>query len=188
MADYSTNEFKPGLKILLDNAPCVILENEFIKPGKGQAFNRVKYRNLKTERVLERSFRSGESVPAADVMSTEMMYLFFDGDNYIFMANDGSAEQVAVSLSALGNAKNWLKEEEIYVVTVFNEQPILVEPPHSLVLEVVETEPGVKGDTVTGGTKPAKLNTGVSLKVPLFVNEGELILVDTKNGEYLKRA
>ena len=188
MATYSTNEFRSGLKVMLDNDPCTILENEFVKPGKGQAFNRVKLRNLKTDRVWERTFKSGESIEAADVMETDMQYLYSDGDNWHFMRTDGSYEQIEADEAAVGDARNWLKEENEYQVTLWNDQPIAVTPPNFVELEVVETDPGLKGDTATGGTKPATLSTGHTVKgVPLFINIGDILKIDTRTGEYVSR-
>jgi elongation factor P len=188
MASYSTNEFKPGMKVLLESEPCAILENEYVKPGKGQAFNRVRLRNLKTGRVWERTFKSGESLEAADVMDLDMEYLYEDGEFWHFMKVDGSYEQLAAPASALADAKLWLKEQQVYQVTLFNEAPIAVSPPNFLDLEVVETDPGIRGDTATGGTKPAKLTTGAVVKVPLFIETGDVLRVDTRSGEYVSRA
>ena len=188
MASYSTNEFRSGLKVLLDGEPCAIMENEFVKPGKGQAFNRVRLRNLKTGRMWERTFKSGESIEAADVMELDMEYLYTDGEFYHFMKTDGSFEQVAASASAVGDTKEWLKEQESYQIVLWNEDPISVTAPNFIELEVVETDPGIKGDTAQGGSKPATLSTGAVVKVPLFVNQGEMIRVDTRSSEYQSRA
>jgi len=189
MATYSTNEFRSGLKVMLDDDPCAILENEFVKPGKGQAFNRVKFRNLKTDRVWERTFKSGDSLEAADVMETDMQYLYSDGESWHFMKTDDSYEQIEANESAVGEARYWLKEENKYQVTLWNEQPIAVTPPNFVELEVIETDPGLKGDTATGGTKPATLSTGFMVKgVPLFVNVGDVLKIDTRTGEYVSRS
>ncbi len=187
MASYSTNEFRSGLKVMLDGDPCSILENEFVKPGKGQAFNRVRLRNLKSGRVWERTFKSGESIEAADVMELDMEYLYTDGEFFHFMKTDDSYEQVAAADSAVGETKQWLKEQERYQVTLWNEDPISVVPPNFLELEVAETDPGLKGDTAQGGTKPATLSTGAVVKVPLFVNIGDVLRVDTRTAEYQNR-
>ncbi len=188
MATYSTNEFKSGMKVLLEGDPCTILENEFVKPGKGQAFNRVKFRNLKSGRVWERTFKSGESIEAADVMDLDMEYLYNDGEFWHFMRTDGSFEQVAAAEAAIGDAAQWLKEQDVCQVTLWNDDPIAVAPPNFVELEVTETDPGLKGDTATGGTKPATLATGATIKgVPLFVNIGDVLKVDTRTGEYVSR-
>ena len=188
MATYSTNEFRSGLKVLLEGDPCTILENEFVKPGKGQAFNRVRFRNLKTGRVWERTFKSGENIEAADVMELDMEYLYTDGEFWHFMRTDGSFEQLAASDAAVAEAREWLKEQETYQVTLWNDDPISVTPPNFVELEVTETDPGLKGDTAQGGTKPATLSTGATIKVPLFINVGEVLRVDTRKGEYVSRA
>jgi len=187
MASYSTSEFKSGLKIMLDGDPCSIIENEFVKPGKGQAFSRVRIRNLKTGRVVERTFRSGESVEAADVMEVQMDYLYHDGEAWHFM-NPSSYEQVAADATAVGDARNWLKEQDSCTLTLWNGSPIAVTPPNFVVLEITETDPGLRGDTASGATKPATVETGAVIKVPLFVDQGEQIRIDTRTGAYVSRA
>lgn len=187
MATYSTSEFKNGLKVLVDGEPCSILENEMVKPGKGQAFNRVKFRNLMNGRVWERTYKSGESIEAADVMETNMEYLYTDGEFWHFMKTDDSYEQVAADATAIVEAKNWLKEQDLYTVILWNEVPISVTPQNFVELEVIDTDPGLKGDTAQGGTKPATLSSGALVKVPLFVNIGDVLRVDTRNGEYQNR-
>lgn len=187
MASYSTSEFKAGLKVMLEGEPCTIVENEFVKPGKGQAFNRVKLRNLLTGRVWERTFKSGESLEAADIMEEEMEYLYNDSEHWYFMKKDGSYEQIPADKSAVGDSAQWLKEQDGCLVTLWNDAPINVTPPNFVELEVVETDPGLKGDTAQGGSKPATLSTGAVVKVPLFINIGEVIRVDTRTGEYQGR-
>ena len=186
MASYSTNEFRSGLKLLIDGDPCAIIENEFVKPGKGQAFNRVKIRNLKTGRVVDRTYKSGETVEAADVVEYEMQFLYSDGDQWHFM-DPQSYEQYAADAAAIGEAKIWLKEEDICSVTLWNSSPLLVEPPNFVELRIIQTDPGLRGDTAQGGVKPARLETGASVRVPLFIEEGELIRVNTRSGEYVSR-
>ena len=187
MATYSTNEFKGGLKIMQDGDPCSIIENEFVKPGKGQAFNRVKIRNLKTGRVIERTFKSGESVEAADVMESELQYLYNDGEFWHFMDSE-SYEQIAADATAVADASQWLKEQDICQVTLWNGVPISVTPPNFVMLTVTETDPGVRGDTSGGGGKPATLETGAVVRVPLFIDVDEVVKVDTRTGEYVGRA
>ena len=187
MSTYSTNEFKSGLKILLDNDPYVIVENEFVKPGKGQAFNRVKIRNLKTGRTIERTFKSGDTVEGADVVDVDMEFSYNEGDFYHFMQAE-TYEQHTAGKAAVGDAAQWLKPGLTCIVTLWNGQPLSVAPPAHVELKIIETDPGMKGDTVTGGTKPAKLETGAIVKVPLFVNEGEVIRVDTRSAAYIARA
>jgi len=187
MATYKTNEFKGGLKIMLDGDPYSIIENEFVKPGKGQAFNRVRVKNLKTGRVVERTFKSGDSVEAADVMDTELQYLYYDGELWHFMHPE-SFEQLTADETVVGDSAKWIKEQDMCPVTLWNGQPLSVEPPNFVVLEITETDPGLKGDTSGGGGKPATLETGAVVNVPLFVQTGELIKVDTRTGSYVSRA
>lgn len=187
MAMYSTNEFKGGLKIMLDGDPYTIVENEFVKPGKGQAFNRVKIRNLKTGRVVERTFKSGDTVEGADVVDTDLQYLYNDGEHWHFMHVE-TFEQFGVSAGQVGDAAKWLKPQDFCKVTLWNGQPLTVEPPNFVILEITETDPGLKGDTSGGGGKPATLETGAVVRVPLFVQTGELIKVDTRTGAYVSRA
>ena len=188
MANYSTNEFKQGLKVLLEGDPCSIVENEFVKPGKGQAFNRVKLKNLMTGRVWERTFKSGESLEGADVMDTDMEYLYNDGEFWHFMATDGTYEQHAADAKAVGDTVKWLKEQETYIVTLFNGAPIAITPPNHIDLLVTQTDPGLKGDTAQGGSKPATMASGAVVQVPLSIEEGETLKVDTRNGKYISRA
>lgn len=186
MASYSTSEFKAGLKILMDGDPCAIVENEFVKPGKGQAFNRVRIRNLKTGRVVDRTFKSGESVEAADVVDRSMQYLYNDGELWHFMEPE-TFEQYAANANVVGDATIWLKEEMSCNVTLWNGVPLNVDAPNFVELKIVETDPGIRGDTATGGQKPARLETGAVVRVPLFINEGEVIRVDTRTKEYISR-
>jgi len=187
MASYSTNEFKNGLKVMLEGDPCSILENEFVRPGKGQAFNRVRLRNLKTGRVWERSFKSGESLEAADVMDVTLEYSYTDGEFWFFM-DPQSFEQYQADKNALGDTINWLKEQETFEVTLYNGAPLSVTAPNFVEIEIGQTDPGLKGDTAQGGSKPATLVTGAVIQVPLFLEEGELIRIDTRTGEYVSRA
>lgn len=186
MSTYSTNEFKGGLKIILDGVPYNIIENEFVKPGKGQAFNRVRLRNILTGRVIERTFKSGETVEGADVSEFEMQYMYNDGNVWHFM-DPKSYEQYEIPTAAVGDAAIWIKEQDLCMVLLWNGTAVSVVPPNFVTLEIVETDPGVRGDTSGGGGKPAKLETGAVVRVPLFVQTGELIKVDTRTGEYVSR-
>jgi len=186
MATISTSEFKPGIKIMLDGDPYHMLENEFVKPGKGQAFNRVKLRNLKTARVLERTFKSGDTFETADVVDTDMQFLYHDGDKWHFMVTE-SFEQHEADANAAADAAKWLKEQDICIVTLYNGAPISVTPPNFVELKVVDTDPGVRGDTSGGGGKPATLETGAVVRVPLFIEIGEVLKCDTRTGEYVSR-
>jgi elongation factor P len=187
MPTYSTNQFKSGLKIMLDDQPCNILENEFVKPGKGQAFNRVKIRNLLNGRVIEKTFKSGDTVEGADVIDQEMQYLYSDGEQWYFM-DPISFEQIAADTKALDETIKWLKEQDVYTMTLWNVNPIAITAPNFVELKVTQTDPGVRGDTVSGGTKPATLETGAVVQVPLFISEGETLKIDTRTGDYVSRA
>ncbi|WP_286236788.1 elongation factor P [Neptuniibacter halophilus] len=187
MASFSTNQFKNGMKVMIDGDPCSMVDVEFVKPGKGQAFTRVKLRNLMSGRIWERTFKSGESVEAADVIDTSMEYSYYDGELWYFM-DPNTFEQVGADENAVADAKPWLKEQDTVMVTLFNGNPISVTPANFVELEVTETDPGLKGDTAQGGSKPATLSTGAVVRVPLFINEGEVLKIDTRTGEYVSRA
>ena len=186
MASYSTNEFKSGLKVMLGDEPCAILGTEFVKPGKGQAFTRIRVRNLKNGRIVEKTFKSNESVESADVFEKNVQYLYSDGEFWHFMDPD-SFEQLAADANAVGDGAKWMKEEDQCQVTLFNGEPITVLPPNFVELKVVSTDPGVRGDTSGGGGKPAEMETGAVVRVPLFINEGEVLRIDTRSGEYVSR-
>jgi len=186
MATYSTSEFRSGLRIIIDNDPYVIVDNEFVKPGKGQAFNRVRIKNLKTGKTIDKTFKSGEAVEAADVVDTDMQFLYADGEFWHFMEAD-TFEQYAADAKAVGDAANWITDGDVCGITLWNNSPLIVSAPNFVELEIVETDPGVKGDTASGGVKPAKLSTGAVVRVPLFVDQGEVIRVDTRSGDYVSR-
>ncbi len=186
MANYSTNQFKNGLKIMIDNDPCSIIDCDFVKPGKGQAFTRIKVRNLKSGRVVERTYKSGESVPAADVHEQTMQFLYSDGEHWHFMGPK-SFEQLSADETAVTEAKAWISEQDECVVTLYNGSPIAVLAPNFVSLKIIDTDPGLRGDTSGGGGKPATLETGTVVRVPLFVQIGELIKVVTRTGEYVSR-
>lgn len=187
MTTYGLNEIRSGMKLIIDNDPCVVVDNEFVKPGKGQAFNRLRYRNLKNGRVIERTYKSGDSIQGADVVEIDAQFLYSDGNEWHFMAVE-SYEQYAVHEAEVAEAKLWLKEQAECKVTLWNGTPILIIPPMFVNLKIVETDPGLKGDTAGSGGKPAKLESGAVVRVPLFVQEGEIIKVDTRTGEYVSRA
>lgn len=186
MATYNNNQLRVGLKVLFEGDPCVIIDADFVKPGKGQAFTRIKYRNLLTSRVLEKTLKSGEMVEGADVVDTTMQFLYSDGEHWHFM-DPGSYEQYQADSSAMGDAAKWLKEEAECSVTLYNNMVIQVTPPMFVELEVVETEPGIRGDTAGTGGKTAKLQTGAVVRVPLFIEAGEKLKLDTRTGEYVGR-
>lgn len=187
MATINTNQFRPGLKIMIDGDPCNIIENQFVKPGKGQAFNKVRYRNLLTGRVLDKNFRSGDTVEGAEIVEREMQFLYHDGEHWHFMDPE-SYEQFAVNEPAMGDGGKWVKEQDLCSVMLWNGVPITVTPPNFVNLAVSETEPGVRGDTSGGGSKAATLETGAVIRVPLFIDVGEVLRVDTRTGEYVSRA
>jgi len=187
MSSYNMNQVRVGLKILIDGDPCIIVDADFVKPGKGQAFTRIKYRNLKTDRVNERTMRSSDMVDGADVVEKPMQYLYNDGSHWYFMDQE-SYEQLAADGHVVVDAAQWIKEEDVCLVTLFDGNPLVVQPPNFVELEIVETDPGVRGDTSSGGTKPATLETGAVVRVPLFVQQGERIKVDTRTGAYVSRA
>jgi len=171
MATVSTSEFRGGLKVMIDGNPCSIIENEIVKPGKGQAFNRVKLKSLVAGKVLERTFKSGESVERADVHEEEYQYSYSDGDLFYFMHQE-SFEQIGADAAAMGDTEKWLKGQEICLVTLWDGNPISITAPNFVELEITETDPGLRGDTSGGGGKPATLETGAVVRVPLFVSEG----------------
>lgn len=187
MSTLSTNDMKPGVKVLFDGDPYAVIENEYVKPGKGQAFNRLRVRNLKNGRVIEKTLRAAETVEEADIVEVEMQYLYNDGEFWHFM-DPTNYEQLTADKGKVGDAAIWLKEQDTVKVLLWNGVPLSVTPPIFINAKIVETDPGARGDTVTGGSKPAKLETGAVVKVPLFINEGEIIKVDTRTGEYLNRA
>jgi elongation factor P len=186
MATYSTSEFKSGLKLVIDGIPYTIIDHEFVKPGKGQAFTRIKIRNLKNNRVIEKTYKSGETVEAADINEVFLQYLYAEGDVLNFM-DQKTYEQYEINQSIIGDSQKWITEQDVCQVLLWNDEPISVEPPIFVVQEIVNTDPGVKGDTSGGGSKPATLTGGAVVKVPLFVQIGEKIKVDTRTGEYMSR-
>ena len=172
---------------MLDGDPCSITENILVKPGKGQAFNRVKVKNLKTGRTLERTFKTTESVEAADVEDIDVDFLYTDGEYWHFMEPQ-TYEQHAADSVAVGDASKWIKGQESCVMTLWNGAPLSITPPNFVELSVTQTDPGLKGDTAQGGSKPATLETGTEVKVPLFIDEGDVLKIDTRTGEYVSRA
>ena len=184
---YSTSEFKKGLKIEIDGTPYVIVEFLHVKPGKGGAFVRTKIKNLMTGKVLDQTFRSGEKVKRPDLVEREMQFLYREGDNFYLMDNE-NYEQLALTAEQLGDAVLFLTENLNVKVLFFNQQPVTAEVPNFVELTVAQAEPGLKGDTASGGSKPATLETGAVIQVPLFINEGDRVRVDTRTGTYIERA
>jgi elongation factor P len=183
---YSTAEFKKGLKVEMDGVPYTIVDFQHVKPGKGGAFVRTKLKSLLTGRVLDQTFRSGEKVKKPDLMEREMQYLYREGDSFCMMDNE-TYEQIMLTEEQVGEARLYLTENLDVKILFFNQQPVGVEIPLFVELEVAQTEPGVKGDTAAGGTKPATLESGVTIQVPLFINEGDRVKVDTRTGTYIER-
>lgn len=187
MAQISTNEFKAGYKVEIDGEPYTMVNIEFVKPGKGQPFTRTKLKHLKTGRVIERTFKSGEKVDVADVEDLRMRLLYTEPDGAVFM-DDNSFEQLTVSMSIIGDNKQWMIEEVVYGITLYKGEPIEVIPPTFMEMKITETAPGARGDTASGRVlKAAVTESGAKVQVPIFVEEGEKIKVDTRTGEYVSR-
>lgn len=187
MPQITTNEFKPGVKLEIDNQPYLVVVNEFVKPGKGQAFNRVKLKNLLSGRVVERTFKSGDKAEVADVVEANMRLLYTESDAAIFM-DDASYEQISIPHESIGDNWMWLKDDVVYSVLIYKGAPVNIDPPTFMELVIVECDPGVRGDTASGRVlKPAKLETGAKVQVPIFVDQGEKIKVDTRTSEYVSR-
>jgi elongation factor P len=181
-----TTDIRKGLKIQIDGVPYAIVEHQFVKPGKGQSFTRCRIRNLTTGNTIERTWKSGESVELADVETRKLTYSWDEGDSLVFM-DTATGDQLHVMKDKVGDDVRFLSEGLDVEVTLFNGQAIGIDLPPSVVLQIKESEPGIKGDTASGATKPAKLSTGAVVNVPLFVKEGEWVKVDTRTGEYLER-
>lgn len=186
MASYGMNEVKNGLRIIVDGQPCSIVGTDFIKPGKGQAFTRVKYRNLINGRIVDLTMKSTDTLEGADVVDTDMEYLYSDGELWHFM-HPTTHDQVGADATSVGDASKWLKGNELCIVTLWNGNPIVVTPPNFVELQITQTDPGLRGDTSGGGGKPATLETGAVVRVPLFVDQDEIIRIDTRIGEYVSR-
>ncbi len=186
MAYVSTNEFKQGIKIEVDGEPYTIITNEFVKPGKGQPFNRVRIKHLKSGKTIERTFKSGDRVEIADVLETRMRMLYKEADAVVFM-DDVSFEQMTIPLSVIGSVDQWLMDEISYVIIIYKGEPIEVQPPTFMEMKITETAPGIRGDSSGRVLKPALTETGAKIQVPIFIDEGEKIKVDTRTGEYVSR-
>ena len=182
----SAGDFRNGITIEYDNNVYQIIEFQHVKPGKGAAFVRTKLKNIKSGGVVEKTFRPTEKCPQARIDRKDMQYLYSDGDLYYFM-NVETFDQIALNSDTIGDALKFVKENEMCKICSYNGNVFSVEPPLFVELEVTETEPGFKGDTATGATKPATLETGATINVPLFVNVGDKLKIDTRTGEYLSR-
>ncbi|MFO0554943.1 MAG: elongation factor P [Polyangiaceae bacterium] len=181
-----TSDIRKGLKMMVDGKPFAVVDFQFVKPGKGQAFTRVKVKSLVDGAVLERTYKSGEKLEKADVEERQMQFIYPDGENFVFM-DEGTGEQITVQGDKMKDEAQWLSDGMKVDVTLWNGQPIGISIPASVTLQIAHSEPGVKGDTASGATKPATLSTGAVVSVPLFVNEGEWVRVDTREGKYIER-
>lgn len=186
MAQIGTNDFRGGMKILVEGQPYTIVTVQFVKPGKGQAFNRVKLKHLMTGRVIEKTFKSGDMVEVADVAEAQMRLLYVDNEGATFM-DDDSFEQVVIPANKIEDIKQWLMEDQTYGIIFYNGEATSVEPPTFMEMEIAETAPGLRGDTSGRALKAAVTNTGAKIQVPLFIDQGEKIKVDTRTGEYVSR-
>lgn len=187
MAQISTSEMRGGIKIEVEGQPYTIISNEFVKPGKGQAFNRVRIKHLKTGRVVEKTFKSGEKVDLADVEESQMRMLYKEADGAVFM-DDNSFEQIKIPLESIGDTAQWLLEDLLYEIIFYKGEPITIEPPTFIELEIIETAPGDRGNTASGRVmKPAVTKSGATIQIPIFIQQGEIVKVDTRTGEYVSR-
>lgn len=183
---YETSDIRKGLKITMDGYPWEVVDFQFVKPGKGTAFTRVRVKNLQTGQALDRTFKTGEKLEECNLEEHEAQYMYSDGESFFFM-NQESFEQIAITAKVLGDAVKFLTENMECTILVYEGNPINVSLPTFLESEIVYTEPGMKGDTATGGSKPAKIATGAEIQVPLFINQGDWIKVDTRDGSYVER-
>lgn len=186
MPSYNTSDFRKGLKVEVDGEPYLMVECNFVKPGKGQALYKCRLRNLIKNTVLDRTYKSGDSIDAADIREAEMQYLYRDGDNFVFMDPE-TFDQPVLTAEQVGEDAKWLKDGLMCQIMFWNDKPIAFAPPAHLVYRVEYTEPGARGNTATNVTKPARLETGAEIQVPIFIDTGELIKVDTRTGTYIER-
>ncbi|MCH9610697.1 MAG: Elongation factor P [Chlamydiales bacterium] len=188
MGQISTSDFRAGLKLEMDSQPYVIVSNQFVKPGKGQAFNRTRIKNLLTGRTIEKTFKSGETFQEADVQEDKMRLLYVDQSGATFM-HDETFEQIVVPTEKVEDVKQWLVDDQVYGLILYKGEVVQIEPPMFMEMEISETAPGVRGDTASGRVlKPAKTATGATVQVPIFLDQGEVIKIDTRTGEYVCRA
>ena len=187
MSSLSTNDIRVGMKLEVDKEPWLVISNEFVKPGKGNAFNRIKMKNMKTARVVERTYKSGDKIDLADIEEAQMRFLYKEPDDAVFM-DEKTFDQITVSNELIGNNQQWLMEEIVYQVIFYKGEIIELLPPTFMEMKIVETSPGIRGDTSGRVLKPATTETGAKIQVPIFIEEGEKIKVDTRTGEYASRA
>jgi elongation factor P len=187
MAQVSTNEFRAGMKVEVEGQPYTIVSNEFVKPGKGQAFNRVRLKSLLTSRTIERTFKSGDKVEVADVNEIQMRMLYKEADGVIFM-DESTFEQTKITNDHIGDTSQWLMEDLLYEVVFYKNEPVSIEPPTFMEMRIVETAPGDRGNTASGRVlKPAITESGAKIQVPIFVEQDEIVKIDTRTGEYVSR-
>lgn len=187
MAQVSTGDVRQGFKVEIESQPYIVVSNEFVKPGKGQSFNRIKVKHLMSGRVVEKTFKSGEKLDVADIEETPMRLLYKEADGVVFM-DEKSFEQLTISFDNIGDNAQWLLDDHLYDVVFYNGAPVSVSPPIFIEMFITETSPGVRGDTASGRVlKPAVLESGAKIQVPIFVEQGEKIKVDTRTGEYVSR-
>lgn len=188
MEQIGTNDIRAGMKLEIEKTPYTVVSNEFVKPGKGQAFSRIKIKNLLSGRVVEKTYKSGEKIPLADVVETKMRLLYLEQDGAVFM-DDNTFEQLTIPFSAIGDNRNWLKDDTMYDIILYKDEAIEVMPPTFMELVVTQTDPGARGDTASGRVlKPSVLETGATVQIPIFINQDEKIKVDTRTCEYVSRA
>lgn len=187
MAQISTNEFKAGVKLDIDGQPYVIISNEFVKPGKGQSFNRVRIKQLITGRVVDRTYKSGDKADIADIVETEMRMVYREQEGVVFM-DEKTFDQVTVPNDRIGDVNQWLLEDRLYAILIYKGEIVTIQPPTFMEQKITQTDPGDRGNTASGRVlKPAELESGAKIQVPIFVNEGEIVKVDTRTGEYVSR-
>jgi len=183
----STSEFRSGAKVEISGEPFIIVDYQHVKPGKGGAFVRTRLKSLKTGNILERTYRSGETLDEPDIEEKEMQFLYAQGTEYHFM-DTSSYEQLSFEQDQLGDSRDFLKENMLAKILIYKGKPLTVEVPTFVTLKIVQTDPGIRGDTATGGNKPAVLETGATIKVPLYLEEGDAIKIDTRTHAYVERA
>ena len=181
-----TSDIRKGLKFMMDGQPYVVTDFQFVKPGKGQAFTRTKMRNMLNGGTIERNIRSGEKLEPADVEDRTLQYIYPEGDAYVFM-NSVTGDQVTVQADVVGDDAGFMIDGIDVIITIYNGNPVAIQLPPHITVQITETEPGAKGDTATNVTKPAKISTGATINVPLFINVGDVIKIDTRTGQYLER-
>jgi elongation factor P len=186
MAQVSTSDLRAGMKVEVDRQPYLVISNEFVKPGKGNAFNRVKLKNMTSGRVMEQTYKSGEKLDIADIEEAEVRYLYRDGDSAVFM-DEKTYDQITIQKELIGVNEQWLKEEIVYHVVFYKGEPIELLPPTFMELTITETSTGLRGDTSGRVLKPAILETGAKIQIPLFIDQGDKIKVDTRTCEYVSR-